>query len=96
MCAPQREKFVGSGLIAVLQAICIAALWDWFVVPVFHVAEMPAIAAYGISMLISIFRDPMQQQYKDKDWGDLIGMLIGQAVGLGGLLLTGWVLHLFI
>lgn len=86
---------IGGLLVAVFQAFCIAILWDWFVAPVFHVAEMPVVAAYGISMLISIFKDPTQQ-YKEKDWSELIGMIFGQAVGLSFLLLIGWILHLFV
>lgn len=86
---------LGGVLFAVFQAFCIATLWGWFVAPVFHVAEMSVVVAFGISMLISIFQDP-SQQYKDKEWTEIIGMMIGRAAGLGFALLLGWILHFYV
>jgi hypothetical protein len=86
---------VGGVLLWLFQAFCISTLWGWFVVPVFHVAEISVVIAFGISMLISIFQDPTQQ-YKDKDWTEIIGIMVGRAVGLGFALLLGWVLHFYV
>jgi hypothetical protein len=86
---------VGGLLVTLLQAFCVAKLWDWFVAPVVHVAEISVVIAIGFSLLINIFRDPIQQ-HKGKGWEEIIGATIGQGLGLGFVLVIGWLLHFFV
>jgi hypothetical protein len=83
------------------QAWVFTILWEWFVVPTLHVQALSLGNAYGLILILSLFRAGYQPPPKDEPgtlemWGSLIGALIGALIGPVCILAVGWIVKNFL
>lgn len=67
-------------------------LWNWFVVSALHLPQIGFWAAYGIFLVVGIFRATPKVD-KDADMATGFGLLIGSLVGVTLTLGIGWLVH---
>lgn len=64
------SSFVYPILIIILSPLVVGfeiwCLWDWFVVPVFGVNNIPIGASVGLSFVVNLFRNPPKIDLKHK------------------------------
>jgi hypothetical protein len=77
---------------ALVKAFVISTLWHWYIVPFFHVADMPMAIAFGLSLMIN-YIIPTRDNFKDLKTGEkFLHIFLAPAV----VLLFGWVGTYFI
>jgi hypothetical protein len=82
-------------LMGLYMTIVLQTLWNWFAVNALHVPEIGFWAAYGLFLLVSVFRTPPKVDPND-GWPEAVGLMIGQAVGLTMALVIGFGVHLLV
>jgi hypothetical protein len=80
---------------AIMYGWAFSVLWGWFFVPLFNLPEVSVFAGIGIAMTVRLLLpsnyDP--KKYEGKDFADVLGDLIGLAVGMIITVLMGAVVH---
>ena len=80
-------------LVLVAEAFALATLWNWFIVPVFGVANMTIIAGVGISLIVSVLSYNAFAPTKSPD--DIIEAEI-KSIAMALITVgVGWVVTLF-
>ena len=81
-----------------IRAYCILKLWEWFIVPLFHLPLLTIPYALGISLFIGMFMLPMKfndNEISDNFWKKYINVIstfISQPIFS---LIFGWIIHHF-
>ena len=75
----------------------ISNLWEWFIVPTFHLQPLSVVQAIGLSMVVSYMSHtyvdtPEREESAAAKIGRVIGMAIFRPVFAVGF---GWVIHQF-
>jgi hypothetical protein len=74
---------------AVLRAFVISELWGWYVVPALRLPVISMVTAFGLSLLVALFAcPPYKKDVGDLKWLDLVGMMVGQLVTYGLVLIV--------
>lgn len=82
-----------AALTSMFQAAVFAALWAWFVVPLFEVPAIPLVYAMGICLFPALFRHGKSQKLEDINFTDLI---VSATVGPLVVLVIAWIIRLFV
>ena len=68
-------------------------LWQWFVVPVFHLPQFSLSYSIGLCLVASFLTHQVMPQKEGRSTGDICSELITKAVALPAVaLLYGWIL----
>lgn len=79
-------------IMSVVKAFVITTLWHWYIVPFFHLPELPLAISFGISLLIS-YLIPESENNKDWTLGQKLAYMI---LFPATVLLFGWIGTFFI
>jgi hypothetical protein len=71
-------------------------LWLWFIVPTFQMQPLRIIEAIGISLLISFIRTGKNKEDKKNFWENILNQTIFNLGVFIYVLLTGWIITLFL
>jgi hypothetical protein len=91
---------VAVPITGVVKGLVLCMLWKWFIVPTFHLTEIPIASAIGIALVFIILTpstDPTNSKEKtvskeDSSWWVELIPLIHKPLSV---LLFGYILHLF-
>lgn len=81
----------GGILVGFFGGFTISTMWNWFVVPTFHLPALTTMTAYGICLMLTLFSSTKAEDDEDKAIGNLILTFIKVLLVLG----LGTVVHLF-
>ena len=79
-------------VLAVVKAFVISTLWHWYIVPFFHLPDLPLAIAFGIGLLTS-YLVPGSEHNSDKTLGEKASYFIILPLIV---LLFGWIGTFFI
>lgn len=86
-----------SPVFAFVRAQVIVSLWAWYIVPTFGVKQISAVAAYGISWLLTVVHQQYVPDSPKKDTtSEIVSSYIAQALAtplmalICGWLIKGW------
>jgi uncharacterized membrane protein len=83
------------GIIAIMSVIhgwVLTCLWEWFVIPIFHLDPLSIKMAIGLSLVVGLFRGNVSTSDKDDNTSPTVKMGIHLAAPFLTLLI-GWLVH---
>ena len=69
-----------------VRGLCLSVLWGWLIVPVFHLPRLSIAAALGLSLVLNFFHPTTTSNKK-------VSGVLGEMLAM---LLTGYIIHLFL
>jgi len=77
---------------ALLNALALSAMWNWYVAPFLHVAALDMLHAFAFSLIVSVFRDNTPKEAPDLGTEiETFGKLLGATVfGPLFVIAAGW------
>jgi hypothetical protein len=80
--------------VGVVQAFVLSKLWAWFVIPTLHAPELSVVMAFGIAMIIAVFKERGKDGESEKDLAKLATAEITEVLIIPlFILLLGWAAH---
>ena len=99
-------EFIGStvlfvttiGMAAIVNGFVVSFLWKWFITPVFNAPIITVAQSTGIFLIMRTFVGSNQKDKKpDENLVQLALDGLGKSLVIGScILLTGWIVHLFL
>ncbi len=80
-------------MLCILRGFVLQQLWQWFMVPQFHVADLRVPTALGIATLISYTTLTTHEKHEQYSYAEQVGIAFLHALITLGF---GWVYHLFV
>ena len=84
--------FIAIPLALVLSGFTIVTLWQWFVIPVFHLPVLTIAQAIGLALFVGYFTTSIKSS-EDKTAGEFFSELFSKPLVC---LALGWIFHLFL
>lgn len=83
---------------SILNGYVLSVLWGWFMVPVFHLPQLPVAPAIGLALIVSYLTYQPEPNYQEEE--ETAGQRFARSTSLvlGRPLLAllfGWIVHLF-
>lgn len=81
------------GVSVLVEAVILARLWTWFVVPL-GLPHIGIAHASGLSLCVMLFQRPSRRRDGDEPMRDVFSRVVGEALGrYGCAILFGYALH---
>ena len=81
----------------IINGFVFSKLWFWFIVPTFQMQPLRVVEAIGIIFLINFIRAKRDKEADvDKFWETLASNMVFTVLMAGLVLLSGWVVTLFL
>ena len=81
----------------IIKGFVFSKLWFWFIIPTFQMQPLRVVEAIGIIFLINLIRAKKDKEADtDEFWDTLANNMVFIVLMAGLLLLSGWVVTLFL